>query len=173
MTPHNDDDQECACRKDEALAQTMDGYLRAACEGKKVFRAYVEENASISREEFRARNDDDYVCHSRIIQGSALFVFFDDDGRSTAYVRQYEEGLPVELLRSYGRITAEYVSAYENGSAYFNAFVERNGAEELSKNPARYTHDLGDDGVLVIQIDKEGRHTAFLESSCPMVATVQ
>lgn len=101
MTPQNDDDKECACRKDEALAQTMDGYLRAACEAKKVFRAYVEENASISREEFRASNDDDYVCHSRIIHGSALFVFFDDDGRSTAYVRQYEEGLPVELLRSY------------------------------------------------------------------------
>lgn len=65
------------------------------------------------------------------------------------------------------------MSAFENGSAYFKAFVERNGAEELSKNPARYTHDLGDNGVLVIQIDNEGRHTAFVEPSFPTVATVQ
>ena len=86
MKPHDDD--RCACRKDEAM-QMMDGYLRAAIEGKDAFEAYVDENADA---DFDHEN---YYSHGRIIHGAALVVFIDDEGRSTATMQEYKAGLPV------------------------------------------------------------------------------
>ena len=170
MTSHDHDD-ECPCGKDEALGLIMDGYLRAACEGEEVFRAYVRENASISEEEMQANDDDNYLFHSRIIHGAELCVLVDDNGCSTAYLQEYKAGLPIEILRRDERITAGYLNAIENGPAYFTAFVAANGSGALSAHPTRYTHDLGDEGTLVIQIDEVGRSTASIEQAA-VIATV-